>query len=177
LVNVPKCCRNIEGAVIKANQSGSMDGPMFQSYINEILKPDLESLVGESSVGQGMLMLDRAGAHLVDYVSLDLENLQVDTVIIRPGQTCCTQPVDVSINGPCKSQYKDEWSKHFKTNVAYTPAGNRKKLPYHKMVHMVMDVLKSVKSETICNSFVTCGLAHHEDNFDPVEFIGKNDFF
>ncbi len=161
---------------MKVSKSVKMDGEMFLIYIEEIIKVDLDeskAANGRSQFGQGCLMMDRVASHLVDHVSLELEALQIDTVPILAGQTSCTQPIDVVINGQSKFQFKSLHGREMKNIAEFTTGGNRKKLPYETLVRMVVDSLKIHSKESIMRSFNACGLCHPDDNLIPSEFICK----
>ena len=131
----------------------------------------------EDSRFRGALLIDRAAAHLGDYVSEDLESFGIDTVVVDPGETSSSQPIDVGVNGPCKNWFKSNWSEKMRSEAEFTTNGNRKRIPYVKLVHMVLDSLGKITKETIINSFIACGLNHWEDSLAPYEYISKSSFF
>ena len=75
----------------------------MKNYIKAILQPDLN---GEP----GLLIFDKYKSHYEDSVNVLLEESNVSTIIIPGGYTCVLQPLDVSINGPMKDKFKENWA-------------------------------------------------------------------
>jgi hypothetical protein len=175
LTKVPACCSVIKEAVIRVSNSGSIDGAMFEDFINSIIKPDMDAmelnLDKEWHYKRACLMFDRASAHLVDYVALELEELQIDTVPILAGQTSSIQPIDVACNSVSKGGFKEDWRDEMRKHPEFTTGGNRKKFPYDLLVQMVIKTFSRLSKSVIINSFITCGLNHHEDNLQGHEYI------
>jgi hypothetical protein len=173
LQRVPVCCVALPNAIVKVNNSGSMDGKMFLDYIKEVIEPDLHEQQQTVSIRGAMFMFDRASAHLVDYVAIELEQMNVETVPIEPGMTSSTQPLDVAINAVSKGGFKEDWSNRMRSSAEFTRDGNRKRFPYSLLVEMVVTSLAKVTPAIVQNSFVTCGLCHYEDSFTGPEFLGR----
>ena len=110
---------------------------------------------------------DSFKALLTDFVSIQIENLKVDTVPIPGGYTSCKQPLDVSINSPAKNRYIELWAIFMDSQCMcgendcahmFTPAGNRKKPHDDQRAQMESDAMKHFNEKAVRNSFKTCGL-------------------
>ena len=141
--------------VVEVSKSAMVDENMMAKWVERVLQPDLED-------EPGLLIFDSFKAHLTDFVSIELENLKVDTAPIPGGYTSCLQPLDVSINSPAKKRYNELWAVFMASQCScgeigcehmFTPAGHRKKPYYDQRARMVSDAMKHISVQAVKNSF------------------------
>ena len=108
-----------------------------------------------------LLVWDSFRAHISDNtkkVITSIKNLY--TAVIPGGCTSLIQPCDVGINAPIKSKTKKLFDQFLDdpTQHTFTKAGNMRSLSKTQVCDTLVNVLKSIESETVKNSFTCCGL-------------------
>ena len=156
LKSVPKCAipRDIFVEVSGIGGSGFMNEHIMIKYINKILIPYLHGR-------PCLLILDKLKAHKTQMVINHLKRNNIQQFLIEAGFTSELQPIDVSINGPLKRKFRDQWEKWMSESAAvYTrQKGNRKKPQYDISFQMISQAVKSVSdANLIKHSFIACGL-------------------
>jgi hypothetical protein len=156
LKSVPKCAipRDVFVEVSGIGGSGFMNEHIMIKYINKILIPYLH---GRPS----LLILDQLKAHKTEMVINHLKSNNIQQFFIEAGFTSELQPIDVSINGPLKRKFRDQWEKWMSESAAIftRQKGNRKKPTYDISFQMISQAVKSVSDvNLIKHSFIACGL-------------------
>ena len=83
-------------------------------------------------------------------------NCNSDIVFIPAGCTPLVQPMDVSVNRPFKALMRV-------THTQHTKHGNLKQPTRQDVINWVSKAWKSVKMETIVESFLLCGITPKVD--------------
>ena len=109
-----------------------------------------------------LLLLDIHASHTHESVKRELDSMKIKYKYIPAKTTSYLQPLDVSVNGPCKAVMRYEWNKWYETGQQeFTPKGYRKRPSNEQILQMVSNGLKAIKTEVIKNSFEVCGIASH----------------
>ena len=156
LKSVPKCAipRDVFVEVSGIGGSGFMNEHIMIKYINKILIPYLHGR-------PCLLILDQLKAHKTEMVINHLKSNNIQQFFIEAGFTSELQPIDVSINGPLKRKFRDQWEKWMSESAAIftRQKGNRKKPTYDISFQMISQAVKSVSDvNLIKHSFIACGL-------------------
>lgn len=144
--------------VLNVSQSGFMDSTLMIDYVDKILKP-------VSSKNKILLIMDELSAHTTDSVVNSLRNCNIEHIVIPAKFTSELQPLDVSINAPFKTNFREIWSEYMLNSVPqYTPSGNRKKPSYDCQLQMISAAIEKTNHiHTISYSFIACGLSCRND--------------
>jgi len=151
LVNVPKC-EVPKNVCLFVSKGGSMSEQLMLNWVDSVFKSRGNFLATTPS----LLLMDSHKSHNTDIVIKALKALNVATKIIPPKTTPHLQPLDVSggVNGPFKAKLREEWQDWLVNGKKeYTPAGNRKKPSYEKILQMVSNAVTSIHESTITRSF------------------------
>ena len=95
-----------ENLVFAANDSAWMNLGAFEEWINKIWTPS------RNQFRRSLLIMDSFQVHKVPRILEKLKELNTDVLIIPPGLTFYTQPVDVYINGPIKQHLRQSWQNY-----------------------------------------------------------------
>lgn len=153
LKKVPRC-HIPENVVVAVNESGTMNSKLMQFYIDHVLRPDLN---GKAS----LLLLDEFKAHSTETTTNRLNELKVTPFMIPGGYTSILQPLDVSINKPLKTHYRDLWLDWYDTcEPQFTKSCNRKKASYETIFSWAEKMFSQQSTRTAMNmhSFEVSGL-------------------
>ena len=85
-----------------------MSENLMMMWIDQVLKPYVET--APPGVVP-LLFLDSYGVHKMGTVNQAINDLGVEVIIIPPGCTGVTQPVDVGYNKPFKNHVRDKYEK------------------------------------------------------------------
>ena len=157
--NVPKVSilNNVYVVTGGVGSSGFMTERLMLKYIDNIL-PYLKGR-------KCLLIMDKLKAHntklVVDY--LKKHNIQI--FLIEAGMTSELQPLDVSIDGPLKTAFRELWERWTTDyECVFTKQGNSKKPAYDVCFQMISEAMKKINQrEIIKHSFISSGFNcfHH----------------
>ena len=106
-----------------------------------------------------MLVYDSFKGHLEGSVKAKFRDSNIDLAVISDGLTSICQPLDVAINKSFKDNLRKEWHLWMANGGAgETVSGNLRRAKYSDVCNWVKRSWDNISSETIINSFVTCGI-------------------
>lgn len=121
-----------------------------------------------------LLLLDEARSHNTPDIQKYLKENECNPIYVPGGYTDCCQPLDVSVNKPVKSFYREHYEKWQanKDAAEFQPfSGNRKRPGYDVMAEWVSESLLKIESESIKLSFAVCGMCYADYNRNGLAFI------
>jgi hypothetical protein len=131
-----------------------MDQYFMVKYIDSIIKP-------YENGSKCLLLFDELKAHKTELVYNHLLKLNIQPFLISAGHKYELQPLDVSINGPLKSQFRLQWEFWMaQSTTIFTKSGNRQKTKYVVSIQMINESIKQVTNQysikkKIYNQWVT----------------------
>ena len=157
LKNIPK--HHVPSSIIlSVSKGGSVKEELVLDYCRRVLRARGLFLCNEET----LLLLDIHASHTHESVKRELDSMKIKYKYIPAKTTSYLQPLDVSVNGPCKAAMQYEWNKQYETGQQeFTPKGYRKRPSNEQILQMVSNGLKAIKTEVIKNSFEVCGIAPH----------------
>ncbi|RNA15037.1 Pogo transposable element with, partial [Brachionus plicatilis] len=135
---------------LNASYSGTMDQYIMIDYIDKVIKPYLN---GREAI------LDQFKSHYTPMVESKFINEKIKPIYIPPSLTSSLQPLDVSVNAPIKTYFRNEWSNWMDESVPiFTAGGNRKKPSYQQLINMLENAVNCRnKPDLIKKAFTCCG--------------------
>ena len=136
-----------------------MSERLMMMWIENILKP----YVATAPPGiMPLLFLDSYGVHKMGSVQRTINDLGVEVVIIPPGCTGITQPVDVGYNKPFKNLVRDkykDWMINDSEDLTKAPCRV-------DVAHWIVQAEKEMSVDTLRNAWM-----RHELEYFPCENI------
>ena len=146
----PKVAATI-GAVVKCSKNGWMNDELTAQWVDEVW--------GSFAFEQRFLVWDSFKCHISEDIKEHLRKMETTMGVIPGGCTKFLQPLDVSINKPFKSffrEYCDEWYR--KGDFEYSKGGIIKPASRKLQVKWVVESWKKIEKDIIVKSFDTCGI-------------------
>ena len=105
--------------LVTASTNGWMTANVYHWWLNTVC--------GTNMAARRLLLVDTYKTHMTDESKQIVdENCNSELILIPAGCTSLVQPMDVSVNRPCKQHRRDLWVKWFSNHMQRTVHGNPK---------------------------------------------------
>ena len=141
----------INGAIVKCSKNGWMNDELTAQWVDEVW--------GSFAFEQRFLVWDSFKCHVSEDIKEHLCKMKTTMRVIPAGCRKFLQPLDVSINKPFKSffrEYYNEW--YHKDNFEYTKGGIIKPPSHELQVKWVVESWKKIEKDIMVKSFDSCGI-------------------
>lgn len=142
-----ECASYPAGAIYATQEKAWMSESLMMMWIQKILKPYVD-MAPEGIIP--LLFLDSYGVHKMGSVNRAINNLGVQVIIIPPGCTGVTQPVDVGYNKPFKGLVRDkyeEWMVKDSEDLSKPPRRV-------DIARWIVQSEREMKPATLCNAWM-----------------------
>ena len=148
---VKKELASIPGVVVAATRNG---------WMNENLTSDwVEKVWTNFSFAKRMLVWDSFKCHISDERKEQLKRYNTVMSVIPGGCTKYLQPLDVCINKPFKSFFREFYDDWFRKGQFEYTKGGKIKAPSHLLqIQWIVKAWEKVSKEVVINSFEVCGI-------------------
>lgn len=138
--------------------------------MNERIMLNWLEICFESQTSKSLLIMGNFGVHCMRSVIDKIKEKNVEIFLLPPCTTHYTQPLDVGLNCPFKTTFRDKWEHWSSTSTPlYTKKGYRKSRTYQNVVDFVKNTLNTINRETIYNSFTSCGIIEKGSYIAPMK--------
>ena len=147
----------IKGAILKCSANAWMNDELTEDWVSHMW--------GSLAFNKRFLVWDSFKCHINEKIKEILKKMNTVKGVIPGGCTKFLQPLDVSINKPFKTIFRElygEW--YLKGEFEYTKGGAVKPPNYVFKIQWIVDVWTKIGSEIIKKSFETCGITTSDVN-------------
>ena len=145
---------------VTASTNGWMTSSLYHWWLENIFTR------GNMAV-RHLLLVDNYKSHMTEESKKIVEETcNSELIFIPAGCTPLVQPMDVSVNRPFKQRMRDLWVEWFATHTLRTVHGNPKQPSRQDVINWVSAAWDSIKSDTIKDSFLLCGITAAVDGSD-----------
>ena len=141
----------MKGAIVKCSANGWMNDELTEDWVSHVW--------GSLAFNKSFLVWDSFKCHINEKIKETLKKMNTVMGVIPGGCTKFLQPLDVSINEPFKTIFRelyDEWYR--KGEFEYTKGGVVELPNYVLQIQWIVDAWTKIGSEIIKKSFETCGI-------------------
>ena len=159
-LNSLECVKN-KTIYVKCQENSWCDTNIFKFWVNNIFLYYQNFIIKKKC----LLIFDKATSHINNDVIAFLKEKNIDYIIIPGGFTKYLQPLDVAINKPFKMALKKEYLK-FQQQHLNDIVENKFTITNEDMIQIINDIWQDnnyIKTETIINSFLYCGISQKQD--------------
>ena len=152
---VKKELASIPGVVVAATRNG---------WMNENLTSDwVEKVWTNFSFAKRMLVWDSFKCHISDERKEQLKRYNTVMSVIPGSCTKYLQPLDVCINKPFKSFFREFYDDWFRKGQFEYTKGGKIKAPSHLLqIQWIVKAWEKVSKEVVINSFEVCGITTND---------------
>ena len=145
---------------VTASTNGWMTSTLYHWWLENIF-------TGGNTAVRRLLLVNNYKSHITqESKKIVEETCNSERIFIPAGCTPLVQPMDVSVNRPFEQRMRDLWVQWFAGHMQRTVHGNPKQPSRQDVINWVSAAWDSIKSDTIQESFLLCGITAAVDGRD-----------